>query len=433
MTIHRAKGLEFPVVCVADLGREPYRSTELMRLGRDGRFGIRLAEPGTGKREPALDYKALGEEAMQARAREERRLLYVAMTRARERLIVSGAAKLDRWPQNGAPMGWLGPALIPDIAERVDQRCGVADGVKFTILGAPDLGEQAPGTPASPRRAPLPDRPEPSSVAPATARSGAAVSTVSYSSLGEYERCGYRFYVERVLGLPPTSVPAGQSVAGLSATDRGILVHALLEKLDFARPRVPSHASIVAASEQELTADGAAEVAALLEAFAGSAICRRLGSGTAIRREQRFRFPLGELLVAGVIDVLAKERDDRMLVVDYKTDRLEGADPSAATAAAYATQRTVYALAALRAGARAVEVVHVFLELPERPVSASFTPADAPRLQSELGTRTRGLLAGEFAVTDSPHRGLCSGCPAEGGLCSWPLEVTRRTAADRLF
>jgi hypothetical protein len=32
-----------------------------------------------------------------------------------------------------------------------------------------------------------------------------------------------------------------------------------------------------------------------------------------------------------------------------------------------------------------------------------------------------------------PHRGLCSGCPAEGGLCSWPLEMTRREALDRLF
>jgi ATP-dependent exoDNAse (exonuclease V) beta subunit len=444
MTIHRAKGLEFPVVCVADLGREPYRSTELMRVGRDGRFGVRLAEPGTGKRDPALDYKALGEEAVQAQAREERRLLYVAMTRAKERLVVSGAAKLDRLPQNGAPMVWLGPALIPDVAERVDQRCGAVDGVKFTILGAQDLQQQAPARPAPPP-APVPRRPQPSAAAASTGHPRPAVSTVSYSSLGEYERCGYRFYVERVLGLPPAPVLAAHSAGALNATeqlgaterltatDRGILVHALLEKLDFRRPRAPQPASIMAASEQELTADDAAEVAALLDAFAGSGICRRLGNATAVRREQRFRFPLGELLVAGVIDVIAKERDQRMLVVDYKTDRLEGANPKEVAAAAYATQRTVYALAALRAGAKEVEVVHVFLELPERPVTASFTRADAPRLQSELGTLTRGLLAGEFTVTDTPHRGLCSGCPAEGGLCSWPLEVTRRAAADRLF
>ena len=95
MTIHRAKGLEFDVVCVADLGRGPRWRAELMRIGRDGRFGLRLAEPGTGRRESALDYRALGEERQAVEADEERRLFYVAMTRARERLILSGAAKLE--------------------------------------------------------------------------------------------------------------------------------------------------------------------------------------------------------------------------------------------------------------------------------------------------------------------------------------------------
>src|SRR5581483_8252830 len=46
MTIHRAKVLEFPIVCVADLGREPWRRSPMVRVGRDGRFGLRRAEPG---------------------------------------------------------------------------------------------------------------------------------------------------------------------------------------------------------------------------------------------------------------------------------------------------------------------------------------------------------------------------------------------------
>ncbi len=49
MTIHRAKGLEFEVVCVADTGRGPRYRAPLMRIGRDGRFGLRLNEPGTGR------------------------------------------------------------------------------------------------------------------------------------------------------------------------------------------------------------------------------------------------------------------------------------------------------------------------------------------------------------------------------------------------
>ena len=46
MTIHRAKGLEFPIVCVADLGRAPFGRHPLMRLSADGRFGLRLGQPG---------------------------------------------------------------------------------------------------------------------------------------------------------------------------------------------------------------------------------------------------------------------------------------------------------------------------------------------------------------------------------------------------
>ena len=101
MTIHRAKGLEFPIVCVADLGRGPIYRGELIRVGRDGRLGLRLAEPGTGRKEPALAYDALGDEAKARDFEEERRLFYVAMTRACERLILSGAVKFESWPNNG--------------------------------------------------------------------------------------------------------------------------------------------------------------------------------------------------------------------------------------------------------------------------------------------------------------------------------------------
>ncbi len=126
MTIHRAKGLEFSIVCVADLGRGPMRLAPLMRVGRDGRFGLRLAEPGTGRREPALDYRALGEEQQRFEEDEERRLFYVAMTRARERLVLSGAAKLDPWG-GGGPIGWIGPAFVPELAERAAAAAAASD------------------------------------------------------------------------------------------------------------------------------------------------------------------------------------------------------------------------------------------------------------------------------------------------------------------
>ena len=90
--------------------------------------------------------------------------------------------------------------------------------------------------------------------------------------------------------------------------------------------------------------------------------------------------------------------------------------------------------AAVALGAYDEEDVEVrFLEAPEEPVLAEFERAQRPALEQELDRLADGVLRREFAVSDTPHRALCAGCPAEGGLCSWPLDVTRREAPDRLF
>jgi ATP-dependent helicase/nuclease subunit A len=117
MSIHAAKGLEFPVVCVADLGRSPRLAVPDLIVERDGRLGLRL--PVLGEAEPvhALDFERLREELRAAQQAEEDRILYVAVTRARERLLLSGALDFARWPAprpGAAPAGWLASALLPD-------------------------------------------------------------------------------------------------------------------------------------------------------------------------------------------------------------------------------------------------------------------------------------------------------------------------------
>jgi ATP-dependent helicase/nuclease subunit A len=267
-----------------------------------------------------------------------------------------------------------------------------------------------------------------------------AVSSVSYTSLAAYERCGYRFYTERVLGLPPTEErrtgaesPAADSGAVLDAAERGTLVHALLEVLDFRRPVLPTPAAIAAAAPREPTPAEVGEVRKLLEAFAESELRERLGRATRVRREQRFGFLQSGLLITGMLDVMASEPGERTLIVDYKSDRLADIAPAEVVGREYATQQRIYALAALRAGAAEVEVIHVFLETPEAPVTVTFTRQEVPELEARLDGLTRGLRGGEFSVTEMPHRGTCHGCPAEGGLCSWSLEMTRRASAERLF
>jgi ATP-dependent exoDNAse (exonuclease V) beta subunit len=451
MTIHRAKGLEFEIVCVADLGRAGRSGSDVVRVGADGRVGLRLARPGSGGRVAALAFDELGEAQRARAAAEERRLFYVAMTRARERLILSGAAKVEAWggPVGGAPIGWLGPALVGDISAGE----GVSEGVRYRVVreveaacprdvedlvGPTDVLDR-PGPREGDRPGPLEgDRPGPLEGRPAVAPE---IVSVSYSALAAYKRCAYRFYAERVLGLPPVerrepSEAARPSGGGpvLSATERGTVVHALLERLDFRRPVMPSSSAIIAAAPRPPSAAELEAITGLIERFAATGLRARLGRATWVRREQRFGFLFQDALMTGTLDVIAGEPADRRLIVDYKTDRLDGTELAALVARDYAAQQLIYALAALRAGAAEVEVAHVFLEAPDQPVSAIFTRDGVPALEQALAEMTTGLLRDRsFPVTDLPHRDVCHSCPAEGGLCSWPLEMTRRGSPEQLF
>lgn len=427
MTIHRAKGLEFDVVCVADLGRGPRYRHDLVRISRDGsRLGLRLACGGTDARIPVLDYELIGRERAEREAQEERRLFYVAMTRARERLILSGAAKLDTWSKGnqGAPIDWIAPAFVPDIAQQPESRV-TGLGVRVTLICEEPVRDTAAGAPAA--SAAVGYAPEPAIVgraAPAQSMMS-PLSTLSYSGLAEFERCGYRYYVERVLGIAgPLQAPAA------GAAQRGTLVHALLERIDFRRPVLGDLAALAALDPRDRR-----ELRKMIDEFAASDTCARLARATQIRREQRFAFALapGAPMITGVLDVLAREPHGRALVVDYKSDHLGGADPEAVVQDRYDSQRLIYAVAALRGGVAAVAVVHLFLEQPQRPVARTFASAELAALEAELAGRAGGILRGEFEVSAEPQRSLCRGCPAEGGLCSWPRELSRREAVDRLF
>src|SRR3984957_18088184 len=118
MSIHAAKGLEFPVVCVADLGRDPnLRCPDLLLDNQGSRVGLRLMELSDPEPAPALDYEDLRDRRRVAQEEEEDRVLYVACPRARDRLLLSGSVAFERWPSPRpglAPIAWLAPALVPD-------------------------------------------------------------------------------------------------------------------------------------------------------------------------------------------------------------------------------------------------------------------------------------------------------------------------------
>ncbi|MDQ3936682.1 MAG: PD-(D/E)XK nuclease family protein, partial [Actinomycetota bacterium] len=482
MTIHAAKGLEFPVVCVADLGR-PMRGGDDggLQVAEDGRVGLRLASL-SGERRGALEWDRLEEEQTARAEEEERRIFYVAMTRAEEHLVLSGATDLVKWPEPKPlrePIDWIWRAVAPGAKELLAEAYVGVDtngpvSVRCVLLSPDTLHDVLPaGAGAGARAEPLGGtvagtlREPPSGLRTRTGSSAPAtplpVARLSYSALEGYRRCGYRFYLERVARLAPLDQAAlagrsraaeaaakdedGQLVLALDTARpvtprpegvpyilQGTVVHQLLERIDFHAPELPPAEEIerlVRARGAEPDPGSVERMAALVEGFVRSPLRERVAAAERVRTELAFSFELpapdrSPVLVNGVVDVHAEEPGGALLIVDYKTDPLDGEDPAALVERGYSTQRLVYALAGLRSGAPRVEVAYSLLEAPERPVAMTFEQTDRDRLERELTELAAGVLTGDFRPTEAPHRELCWSCPGRPALCSWGPEHTLR-------
>ena len=257
LTIHAAKGLEFKVVIVADAGRDtggaPSADEILVAARRPLRLpGRSTRRPGKRKRRLRLRGGARGREARGERA-ERLRLYYVAMTRAVDRLIVSGAidprrartrdadrlgARAARAATSSAPRRRAGRARARRRARsssRVD-RCGAGRCRARAPVVADDAGPARALRRAADRAGAARATGCPSSCRPDAAPLH-RVRRLSYSALALFERCSYRYYAERVAGLRERARRRCRAADGLKATEIGDAVHRLLELVDLAAPR----------------------------------------------------------------------------------------------------------------------------------------------------------------------------------------------------
>ncbi len=417
LTIHAAKGLEFKVVIVADAGRErvPPSPDEILALP-DGRFGFRVADPVTAARRGAFDYEAVREARQEAEQAERLRLYYVAMTRAQERLIVSGSVDLGAERQATTPIAWVLGRLEAD-----EELAGAQDGPAELVRGDARLlvriDRHRPAQDAEPAK-PVPEEAQlalftaPEEVAapplvpalPPLAEPDEPplhrVRRLSFTALSMFEQCAYKYWVRYGIGLSEQPVPAGE---GMSGTEIGSRVHELLEQLDLAAPTVPE-------IEDE-------RIRGLVAAYCDSELAQRVAALPDVAKERHFTFEQDGVLVHGYLDALHLQ-DGRALVVDYKTNALGDASPEEIVEEEYRLQRLVYALACFRAGAEEVEVVYHFLERPDEPVEARFSQADASALEAELSAAIARIQAGEFPPT--PSEFACAGCPALDLVCAGP-------------
>jgi ATP-dependent helicase/nuclease subunit A len=366
LSVHKAKGLEYPVVFVPDIGRQPGGrrgpASEVAWVPAPGDGGVPAVRLEGGATN--LAWVKHADSARRHDEAEEKRVFYVACTRARERLIL-----VNSNPRNGrapwrAALAALGyrfeggfpedGLLSPGVAHRVVAPTAAA--AERRVAGVDPAWERA-------ARAFL--------EASAAAAAGAAPPLRWPSGARDAALAGAG---DREGGIPagpaaPPDAPPpgpGPAASGRARPDAarlaGTAVHAALERWDFrdaaalraATRRQAERAARDAAADlprrpaRDLAAAVGAESAAVIEAFLATALPDRLAAAEILGREVPILYrDDGGTTWIGACDLLYRDRDGAVVVADYKTDRV-GGDPAAA-AAAYGDQLRVYREAVARA------------------------------------------------------------------------------------
>jgi ATP-dependent exoDNAse (exonuclease V) beta subunit len=384
LTIHGAKGLDFRHVYLVQLhhgqGGDRGPRTEVGR-GEEGGFEYRLF----GLPTPGFDL--VEAERREVEAAERVRTLYVAMTRAKDRLVLAGS-----WPDERAPRPpeqarhhldlLLHRPHVPDLAA-LWQEAAAGDGWcfpdaagalwKFPSLrpeveddaGAAPVGPPLPGPREIARDAALLRDLRAAAAARAARPFSAAASEEAHAQLREQQ-------AERRLesGGADADPAPGDREAAMAA---GAAVHRALETWDLAaaphqeaarqRDRLSAYlATVVRGGDLDAALPRARD---LLDRLAGSALLARLRSLRAhvLARELPVLLPPGEGetapvgFVAGAIDLLYRDpATGRLVIADYKTDEVESPEALTRRAAAYAPQGAAY-----------VRALHEALALAEPP------------------------------------------------------------------
>lgn len=330
LTIHKSKGLEYPVVLLPNLtakkGGGQEKPVSALDWGEQT-LGLRLP-----KAKAADTAMALIERAESRReAREAVRLLYVAMTRAKERLVLIGGA--DPGDKSSFSAILQGAGAWPEKGERPDRLS--LPGAEIAISYV-DVGRGWGAT----RRGPIQKKPRIDGGALArlwlkrraesAARRAATLFTSPTAYLHEPDKAHFK---------------TEDQTAAPSASLLGQVCHSVLEKIDFKSKNIDAHLSAACArlARQYPAADWnniGKQGREILSGFLVSSAAREISGGEILGREIPFVCARAGQVLRGSMDLLYRDRG-KLWVVDYKTSRV-AAGGAENQAARYAEQGRAY-------------------------------------------------------------------------------------------
>ncbi len=390
MSIHKSKGLEFPIVILTDLDHSFSRqdlTTPVLVHPKLG-LGPTRVELARRIRYPTLARRALEAALLRENRAEEQRLLYVAMTRPKEKLILVDAMYgADKRIQKLAPL-----AACPAWPEAVSEGTCFADWLLLPLLCRPEaaplrtLGEIGVESlytgDTSPWQVFIHDS-EDYRVVPVR-RKDAAEKAVEEGAV-DAALLSFRYPYAKETGLPakvtatqmkgreldreaaentvpalwlrPLSQPKFRQAGGeLTAAEKGTATHLVLQYLDFHNRNAAGQVAALRERRLLTQAQAAAVDVPALERLLQSPLAERLRAAGEVFREYPFTVLLSAavleptacegdaVLLQGVVDCFFAEEDGSLTVVDFKTDRVSG-DAVARRAEEYRVQLETYSAA----------------------------------------------------------------------------------------
>ncbi len=353
MTVHGAKGLEFPVVVLTGINSPPRHTVGPALFDRNNR----RVEVGVGPQQNRIatpGYAEMSERERLMQQAEQVRLMYVASTRARDHLVLSlrrtakggggsAAAKISEYLKGSAGLWEAAPAGQPE-APPAEDRPAMAAPLDHSLEGRRQWVEQ--------RKKLLKEMGRPSFV---------AATALDRKEAGRNQDSEY--------DAKPERDPAEPWRRGRAGTLIGRALHGVLQSADL---ETGSDIDVWAKAQAivEEIPDSEQDIAQLARrAIESPAVRRAVGNGR-YWREVPVAMPAGGGSIQGFIDLLFEE-DGELTIVDYKTDDVrEGIETALAR---YRMQGAAYALALQRATGKTVKEVIFLFPRPEPVIEAHLT------------------------------------------------------------
>ncbi|MEJ2185132.1 MAG: UvrD-helicase domain-containing protein [Gemmatimonadota bacterium] len=426
-SVHSAKGLEWPVVFWGDLVRAPQKSYPDLLTARGE---IHLGRPDTHHKEQPQPWQDLLTRIHAEEAAEDRRLWYVAATRAMDRLILSGIPLGTgvRGDPPGTALAGLVPGLLATDASAVS--FAGADGRTWPLAvrvaedeaGAFDAGVEAAEGAGPSQPGPVED-PDILDLPPVPVRVPMGPARHSATEFLVHSRCRRRHWLRYVAGVPEPE-HRGSEAALISAVRRGQIVHEVLERLED-EDQLPGLLEVAIGRWDETapppdTDPGRRYRAHLrdeLQRVLQHPDYRELFDQPAARKELGFAYVHGDGVSAlGSID-LAAPGPDGLRMLDVKTTQCD-ADAVDAKAKQYAPQRDVYVTAAGAIAGQPVDWFAFQFSRAAAHVRQTLDDGARRRARQAFEAAARAVGSGSRDLTEHPEEcwfcgyrrvGLCPG------------------------